>query len=193
MVRLAYETSEPGDTSFVNSEMSSSVEGTAHPIASEYASKLLDIWTEAKPVTEVGSTTVDVLKDITGKMGEAAEADNFQSAMNFVGDADTEFRISNYSIASQALEGVSAALALKSSYEIGAKVGEAINDLNDGKISVEQFVEKVGPAPAKLLLTRVGVPFADQYVDSGIATINAGVSWAIDAGFDFYDKYKGYK
>jgi hypothetical protein len=189
--KLAYNTTGQQ----MDSEMTSVVEGTAPPEPQTYASQMNEIWTDAKQnaASELGEQSVEVLKEVTEEMAKADEAANFKQATSLLSQADAEFRVSNYTVASSALEGVSTALALKSAYEKGNLIGNAINDLNAGKITVSEFAQKVGPQPAKLMLGYAGVPFADQIVDAGVATVDAGVSRAIDAGFDLYDRYKGYK
>jgi hypothetical protein len=188
-VKLAY------NESFSDSEFRSIINPRQEVDTDKYVSQLGEIWSHAKPLEETRDTTIEVLKDMTKKMGEVAEKNNFKGAFDYFRESDSEFVISKYSVASQALEGVGSALAVKHAWEIGQDVGNAINDLNTGKISTTDFVAKVGPAPAKLLLTAVGVPFADQWADTAIVSaqhselLNSMMDPAVRAGMEMYDKY----
>jgi hypothetical protein len=198
-VKLAYNTVAGG--SFSDAETSSVVTGQQAVEPKDYGSQIAEVWSDVdkKAVAEeIAGQTVDAMHGIAEKMAEKEAEGAFKQSVGMLEQADTEFRVGNAAVAASALEGVSTALAAKTAWEQGTKVGNAVNDLMDGKIGVSEFAQKVGPVPAELLLQSgaltggVAVPFADKIVESGIATINYGLDKAIDAGFDMYDQWKGY-
>jgi hypothetical protein len=198
-VKLAYNTVGAG--SFSDAEAASVVTGQQAVEPKDYGSQIAEVWSDVdkKAVAEeIAGQTVDAMHGIAEKMAEQEAEGAFKQSVGMLEQADTEFRVGNAAVAASALEGVSTALAAKTAWEQGTKVGNAVNDLMDGKIGVSEFAQKVGPVPAELLLQSgaltggVAVPFADKIVESGIATINYGLDKAIDAGFDMYDKWKGY-
>ncbi|RVA35744.1 hypothetical protein EN935_03725 [Mesorhizobium sp. M7D.F.Ca.US.004.03.1.1] len=184
----------PAEPDIVNSETQNALQGAPPPEPQTYSSEVTKISNEVvKDIpTEAASQTVDVLKYAAEKMADSSEAANWRPAVSVLDNADTEFSISNYSVASEALEALGNAFKLKSAYDSGTRIGTAINDLQAGKIDMVTFTQQVGPEPAKILAAYSGIPFSDHVVDLGVATLNKGASSAIDFGFDMYDKYKGY-
>ena len=121
--------------------------------------------------------------------------------------AEAEFRMSKLAVASSAVEGVGIALTAYDEFKKGRELGTAINNLIDGKIGVEQFVNEAGTLPAKILVGAIpirggtGVPFGDTLVDGAVDAakrstaaklFNDALGKSIDFGFDLYDKWKGY-
>lgn len=121
--------------------------------------------------------------------------------------AEAEMRISKLAVAGSAVEGVGIALTMYDEAKKGYELGTAINNLIDGKIGVEQFVNEAGTLPAKILVGAIpirggtGVPFGDTLVDSAVDAakrstaaklFNDALGKSIDFGFDLYDRWKGY-
>lgn len=121
--------------------------------------------------------------------------------------AEAEFRMSKLAVASTAVEGVGIALTAYDEFKKGRELGTAINNLIDGKIGVEQFVNEAGTLPAKILIGAIpirggtGVPFGDTLVDATVDAakrstaaklFNDALGKSIDFGFDLYDHWKGY-
>lgn len=193
-VKLAYNGAV--GQSFSDVEVSSAVTGTQEVSPQDYGSQMQEIWSKADVKEEVAGQTVDTMKDLAEEMAAKGAEEAFKPEVTAMEAADIEFKVASANIAASALEGVSTALAVKTSWEKGTMVGHAVNDLIDGKMGVSEFAQKVGPVPAELLLSSgalgFSVPYADQVVETGIATINYGLDKAMDAGFSLYDKWKGY-
>ena len=188
---------EKADASLVKAEVAAAVGEAPKPEAPDYTARMDEIAGDVlkHAPKEYGELLVDGISDAAREMKEAAQAEKYAKTVKLVSDSDLDLKVVAYGATSTILKGVNIGLTGYSEFQYGNQIGTAINDLSDGKISAADFVQKVGPIPAKILLTAVGVPFTDEIVDGTVATLNKyviipdGVFRAVDAGMSLIESY----
>jgi hypothetical protein len=142
---------------------------------------------------EAGVQTLEIMEETAKELGNASNPANYSNALT---DLQNIQRIQNFSRAAGVLEKVNVVVSvgtnLKSGYDSGTRINQALSDYQDGKIDMPTLVQKVGPEPAKILLGAMGVPYAEQVVELNVIAVDHALSAIMDWGFNKWDAYKGY-